>query len=439
MTREKVSHDDRQAILAAVDERRDEIVQLLQEFVRIPTINPPGEEYESFVDSMGSTLETLGYEVEVIRVPEARLQELAPHGDGLPRPNLVARLRGVEGGLRVHLNGHYDVVPVGDGWSHEPFGGDLENGRVYGRGATDMKGGLVAQIFAVEALRQAGVPWTGSITQSAVPDEETVGVTNAGTYFLVEQEIIHPDNTDAVIITEPFGSDGVGIGHKGAIWGEITIYGKQAHGSSPLLGVNAVERAAEFLAVVDSELRPRLLEKTSEFAVTPRESTHSTLSFDTIHGGVATNVVPDKCTLTFNRRLLPSEDLDAERQELLSLLEKVSDGQARFQYQYKETYATLPTIVSDGEPLVQTAQQVVASLGLSPRLLISAGSDDQRFIVHNAGITNSIIYGPGCTGDSHTSDESIEVEELITTVKGLALILADLLVPDSVSGFPADQ
>lgn len=432
------SHYYRQAILAAVDEYSNEIVQLLQEFIRIPTINPPGEEYESFVDFMGGTLKTFGYDVEVIRVPEARLQELASHGEGLPRPNLVARLRGAEDGLQVHLNGHYDVVPVGDGWSHEPFGGDLEDGKVYGRGATDMKSGLVAQIFAVEALRRAGVPWRGSVTQSAVPDEETVGVTNAGTYFLVEQGVIHPDNTDAVIITEPFGSDGVGIGHKGAIWGEITIYGQQAHGSSPLLGVNAVEMAAEFLATVDSELHPRLLEKTSEFAVTPQESMHSTLSFDTIHGGVATNVVPDRCTLTFNRRLLPSEDLDTERQELLSLLEKVSDKQARFQYQYEETYATQPTIVSDEEPLVQTAQQAVSSLGLSPNLLISAGSDDQRFVVHNAGITNSIIYGPGRTGDSHTADESIDVEELITTVKGLALILADLLVSDSVSNSPAN-
>lgn len=420
---------DAQAVLAAVEECRDEIVWLLREFIRIPTVNPPGEAYEEFVGYMGGVLEELGYGVEVLRVPEGRLGELAPHAKGLPRPSLVARLKGGGEGPRVHLNGHYDVVPVGNDWTREPFGGELEDGRVYGRGATDMKSGLVAQVFAAEALRRARIPWRGSITQSAVPDEETVGVTNAGTYYLVEQGVIARDNTDAVIITEPFGSEGVGIGHKGAIWGEITIYGQQAHGSSPLLGINAVEMAAEYLAAIDAGLRPKLRERLSEYAVTPPESVHSTLSFDTIEGGVATNIVPDRCKLSFNRRLLPGEDLDAAREELLSPLEQVSNGQSRFRYEYNETYATRPTLVSDEESLVQTARRAVRSLGLSPKLLISAGSDDQRFVVHNAGVTNSIIYGPGRTGESHTADESVDVEELITTVKGLALILADTLTP----------
>jgi succinyl-diaminopimelate desuccinylase len=433
MNEEPQTSYDTQAILDSVDECHDEIVRLLQEFIRIPTLNPPGEAYEDFVDFMGGVLEDLGYEVDVLRVPEDRLEELAPHAKGLPRPNLVAKLEGAGQGARVHLNGHYDVVPVGNDWSRDPFGGELEDGIIYGRGSTDMKSGLVAQIFAVEALRRSGMPWTGTVVQSAVPDEETVGVTNAGTYYLVEQGTIHPNNTDAVIITEPFGSNGVGIGHKGAIWGEITIYGKQAHGSSPLLGVNAVEMAAEYLAAIDAELRPELSERLCEYSVTPSESIHSTLSFDTIQGGVATNIVPDRCTLSFNRRLIPGEDLESAREELLGPLERVSEGQSRFLYHYNETYATAPTLVSDKEPLVDTARKAVSHLGMDPKLLISAGSDDQRFVVHNAGITNSIIYGPGRTGDSHTADESIDVEELITTVKGLALILADTLGPGAVA------
>jgi succinyl-diaminopimelate desuccinylase len=431
MDRRGNSRYDREKVLAVVDACRDEIVLTLQEFVRVPTVNPPGEKYETFVELMGGIFEDLGYETEVFDVPESRLDELAPHGEGLPRPNLVARLRGEGDGPRVHLNGHYDVVPAGNDWSRDPFGGELEDGRIFGRGATDMKSGLVAQIFAVEALRRAGVPLSGEIVQSAVPDEETVGNKNAGTYFLVEKGIISSDNTDAVIITEPFGSDGIGIGHKGAIWGEITVYGKQAHGSSPLLGVNAVEMAAEFLGAVNAELRPRLRERECEISVTPPESVHSTLSFDTINGGVATNIVPDRCRMTFNRRLLPGEDVDEARGELLSLLEKTSRGQERFRYGYRETYATAPVLVSEEEQLVKVAKNAVSSLGLTPKLLISAGSDDQRFVVQDAGIENSIIYGPGRTGDSHTADESIGVEELIATVKGLALILADLMAPDS--------
>src|SRR5262249_15600876 len=148
--------------------------------------------------------------------------------------------------------------------------------------------------------------FTGRIVQSAVPDEETVGVENAGMGFLVEQG--HLDGADAVIITEPFGPDGVGIGHKGAIWGEITVFGKQAHGSSPRLGVNAIEHMARSLARIDERLRPQLEPRVTALGVTPPEP-RSTLSFDTIQGGAATNIVPDRCTVTFNRRLLPGEDL----------------------------------------------------------------------------------------------------------------------------------
>ena len=178
-----------------------------------------------------------------------------------------------------------------------------------------MKSGLAAQVIAVEALKRTD--WAGRIVQSAVPDEETVGVRNAGMGWLVEQGLIE---ADALIITEPFGPDGVGIGHKGAIWGEITLHGKQAHGSSPRLGINAVEAMARYLAQIDRDLRPLLEDRVTELGVTPPEP-HSTLSFDTIHGGAATNIVPDRCTVTFNRRLLPGEDLDAARDELLEPLE----------------------------------------------------------------------------------------------------------------------
>src|SRR3954469_18595410 len=301
-----------EAILAAVTALEDELVALLQRMIRLPTVNPPGEGYEAFVADLRGVLDAYGYATAVHHAPA----ELAPLGEGHPRPNLVARLPG--DGPLVHLNGHYDVVPVGNDWTRDPFGGELADGWIYGRGAADMKSGLAAQVIAVEALRRT--EWSGTIVQSAVPDEETVGVDNAGMGFLVEQGRVE---ADAVIITEPFGPDGVGIGHKGAIWGEITIFGKQAHGSSPRLGVNAVEAMARYLARLDTELRPQLDERITELGVTPPVSIHSTLSFDTIHGGAATNIVPDRCTVTFNRRLLPGEDLGAARAELLVPLDGV--------------------------------------------------------------------------------------------------------------------
>jgi succinyl-diaminopimelate desuccinylase len=405
----------RAVILDAVDELAPRLVELLQELIRIPTVNPPGDGYEDFCAALRATFDGLGYATEIVRVPPERLEQLAPQGGGRPRPSLLATLGGPRPGPTVHLNGHYDVVPVGNDWTRDPFGGELDGGWIFGRGATDMKSGLAAQAIAAEALRR--VDWGGRVVHSAVPDEETVGVENAGTGFLVEQGRFA--DADAVIITEPFGPDGVGIGHKGAIWGEITLYGKQAHGSSPRLGVNAIEEMARYLARLDADLRPQLERRVTELGVTPPEP-RSTLSFDTIHGGVATNIVPDRCTVTFNRRLLPGEALDGARAELLGPLEGL-------RYEYRETYSTEPTLVSEDEPVVQAACRAVRALGLEPRLLISAGSDDQRFVVHRAGIANSLVYGPGTTALSHVSDERIAVEDLVLGTKGLALILAELL------------
>ena len=291
------------AVKAAVDELSGELVELLQALIRLPTVNPPGEGYEAFVGDFARRLDALGYATEVHRVPDEELATLAPFGNGLPRPSLIATLTQGDGPT-VHLNGHYDVVPVGNDWTKDPFGGELVDGWIYGRGAADMKSGLAAQVIAAEALRRVG--FGGTIVQSAVPDEETVGVRNAGMGWLVEQGLIV---ADALIITEPFGPDGVGIGHKGAIWGEITLHGKQAHGSSPRLGVNAVEAMARYLATLDETLRPQLEQRLTDYGVTPDEP-RATLSFDTIRGGAATNIVPDRCTVTFNRRLIPGEDLD---------------------------------------------------------------------------------------------------------------------------------
>ena len=391
-----------------VDELAEDLVALLQRLIRIPTVNPPGECYEEFVADFKSVLDELGYATEVHHAPT----ELAPLGQGLPRPNLIGKLEG--DGPLVHLNGHYDVVPVGNDWTQDPFGGELVDGKIYGRGAADMKSGLAAQIIAVEALRRAGLK--PNVHQSAVPDEETVGVRNAGMGWLVEQGLLQGD---AVIITEPFGPDGVGIGHKGAIWGEITVHGKQAHGSAPQLGVNAIELMASYLSHLEEHLRPQLEQRVTDYGVTP-DNPRATLSFDTIRGGHATNIVPDRCTVTFNRRLVPGEDLDSARRELLDPLQYVG-------HDYHELYSTEPTLVSEDEPVVQAAIRAVRQLGLEPKILISAGSDDQRFVVHNAGITNSLVYGPGQTPLSHIADEHITVHDLVLGTKGLALIIADLL------------
>ncbi|NMP23590.1 M20 family metallopeptidase [Sulfobacillus harzensis] len=416
------------AIREQVNLLSEEATARLEQLIRIPTVNPPGEHYEDFVAAFDSWLRELGYDTRIVRVPEALLPILAPHAEGRSRPSVVGRMEGPAGpGLRIHLNGHYDVVPAGDDWTCDPFAGEVRNGRMYGRGAADQKSGLVMQVLAVEALRRAGVRWRGTITQSAVPDEETVGNRNAGTGFLVEEGIISRDNTDAVIITEPFGPDGIGVGHKGAIWGRVTVYGRQAHGSSPKLGVNAVELLASALHRFQSELVPKLGARLSPVEVTPTESVESTLSFDTFRGGVATNVIPARAQATFNRRLVPGETVLAARAELRVVLEDMAREHSQFRYDYEEFYTVEPILVSPDEQLPRVLADVLRRQGLQPRFLISAGSDDQRFVVHGANITNAVIYGPGQTSLAHQSDEYIDLDNLLRSTQVLALSLYQLL------------
>ena len=199
----------------------------------------------------------------------AEVAELAPYGAGLPRVNVIGRLHGPHASPVMHFNGHMDVVPVGPGWSCDPFGGEMRNGRIFGRGASDMKGGIAAQIYAIEAIRRAGLQVQGTIEQSGVVDEESAGNRNAGMGLLVERGYIASGRTDYVVITEPLNVDNICLGHRGAIWGEITTVGRQSHGSTPERGVNAIERMADFITEATRELKPRLQQRLNSVPVVP--------------------------------------------------------------------------------------------------------------------------------------------------------------------------
>jgi succinyl-diaminopimelate desuccinylase len=321
-----------------------------------------------------------------------------------------------------------DVVPVGTGWSYDPFGGELCNGRIYGRGACDMKGGIAAQIYAIEAIRRAGLHLQGSIEQSTVVDEESTGNRNAGTGLLVERGYIAPGRTDYVVITEPLNADNICLGHRGAIWGEITTFGRQAHGSTPQRGINAIEHMASFITEATRELKPHLQQRHNTLPVVPPDAGTASLSFGTISGGTNTNSVPDHCTTTFDRRLVIGERLEDARRELCDLLERQANTFPGFRYEYTERYATGPTWVSAETPLVQVfAAAIQEVVGHPPGYVCSPGSDDQRFVVHNAGIEQCIVYGPGEITQTHIADESLAINDLLTAIKVMALAGANLL------------
>ena len=149
-------------VLRQVSELAPEMAEFLQTITRIPTVNPPGECYSDFVEVCGRQYEKLGYRVERI-VAEGHPDHTAKH----PRVNLLARREGTSAEAPcVHFNGHLDVVPVGKGWTHDPFGGEIANGRLYGRGTTDMKAGIAASLYAMEALRRAGVALPSAVKRA---------------------------------------------------------------------------------------------------------------------------------------------------------------------------------------------------------------------------------------------------------------------------------
>src|SRR5436853_2012481 len=287
----------KQAILHSAEALLDEAATFLQGLLRFPTINPPGQAYPECATYIGEHLRTLGYAVEYIELTPAEIAELAPYGEGLPRVNVLGRLDGSQGRPVLHFNGHMDVVPVGPGWSTTPFGGEIRAGRIFGRGASDMKGGLAAQIYAIEAIRRAGLQLQGTVEQSGVVDEESTGNRNAGMGYLVEHGYISAERTNYVVITEPLNVDNICLGHRGAIWGEITTFGRQSHGSTPEQGINAIEHMASFINEVTYELKPCLRQRLNSQPVVPPSASAASISFNMVQGGINTNSVPDSCTV----------------------------------------------------------------------------------------------------------------------------------------------
>jgi succinyl-diaminopimelate desuccinylase len=188
-------------LLASIAARRAEVTALTQELIRIPTINPPGDAYEACSRFLGERLKKRGFEVEYVRA------EGAPgDSESHPRTNVVARYegKGAQGNAEcVHFNSHIDVVEAGSGWTFEPFGGTVKDGKVYGRGACDMKGGLASSIVACEALIDSGIAFNGTLEISGTVDEESGGF--AGVGYLAEEGYFSKPRVHHVIIPEPLG------------------------------------------------------------------------------------------------------------------------------------------------------------------------------------------------------------------------------------------
>ena len=417
--------DSRERVLREVDGLKDEVVAFTSELIRIPTVNPPGENYEDCARLIGRRLSACGFEVEY-HAAEGRPEHTRAH----PRLNVVGARPGTGPGRVVHLNGHFDVVPAGSGWTVDPFGGALREGRIWGRGACDMKAGLAAAVYAAEALRRAGVASRGTIEVSGTVDEESGGF--AGVAWLAEKGRIARSRTDYVIIPEPLGVDRVCLGHRGVYWFEVTTRGRSAHGSMPFLGRSAIEHMAAVLEAVRTDLQPALARRVTRMPVVPPEAAKATINVNGIDGGQAvdgiqTPCVADRCRAIFDRRLLIEEDIDVARAEVVGLLEGVKARLPGLSYELRDLMVVHPTLAPEGSPLVQSLRRnVQAVLGREAALVASPGTYDQKHFARIAGVEHCVAYGPGVLELAHQPDEWCAVDDLVNATRVLALTLLDL-------------
>ncbi len=407
-------------LLELIDGYRDWVIDILSKLVSIPTVNPPGRNFKEFVDYAESLLKELGMDVRVYEVPKDVVAKHYPEYADYPRYILIARVGNGEPVL--HFNGHYDVVPPGSGWERDPFKPYVEGDRLYGRGAVDMKGGIAASILATRAFTEAFEDFKGSIEIALVPDEEIGGVT--GTGYLVEKELSRPTY---VIISEPSGVDNVWIGHKGAIWAYVEVYGKQAHGSSPWLGTNAFEYMVKVAERFMSEYIRSLEGRVSKYEYDDPKGAKPTVTLGgEVKGGAKINIVPGYYAFSIDRRLIVEEDPGQVEEELKGFVSNLQREFPEVKLDLRIASKLPPSVTSPDSKLVKEAAEAIKEvLGKEPKVSICVGGLDSHFY-SGKGI-DVITYGPGPLNNAHVADEYVLLSEVLSVAKIYASIMRKLL------------
>lgn len=407
-------------VSAAVEAHAEEIVDFAADLIRIPTVNPPGEEYETCARFIGERLKACDFDVHYVTA-DGRPEHTHAH----PRVNVIGRRAGAHPHPLVHLNGHFDVVPAGAGWTVDPFGGLVRDGRIYGRGSCDMKAGIAAAVYAAEILRRAGISLPGTFEVSGTVDEESGGM--AGVHYLAEHRWLAQDKTDFVIIPEPLDVDRVCIGHRGVYWFEVEARGRIGHGSMPFLGASAIEGMGELMHLIEHQLKPQLQARTTGVPVVPPGARHATINTNGIAGGqpvdgVQTPCVADHCRAVFDRRFLIEEGLDATRDEIAALVEAARRLVPGIRFEVHDRLIVHPTRTPDDSPIIPALTGAIHTvLGRPATLVASPGTYDHKHVAKVAGVPHCVAYGPGELVQAHQPDEYCAVSDLIAATKVIAL------------------
>lgn len=371
---------------------------LLRTMIRTQSVNPPGGE-KKCADVVYEKLSGLDLEVEFVEKEPGRT-------------NVVAKIKGARGTPVLLYNGHIDVVPPGNGWSRDPFGGEISEGRLWGRGAADMKSGVASMVAGVEAIVNSGVRLKGDLLLTAVADEETGSL--RGTRHLIERGL----KADMAVVSEPTDLR-VEIANKGILWAEITTRGRGSHASRPHLGVNAIDK----MQTVIEALHNIKLEGWNElFDVPP-----PVLSVTKIQGGIKINVIPDLCKIEVDRRLLPGELPESALHEIEVAMDEARKRDPQLDVVIAVIDEWPPMQISPEEPIVESLVNTVeAVLGERPRLFGKAAGTDASWLVRDAKIP-TVLFGPGDPRLSHSPDENVELGKVIDAAKVFAVLAAEVL------------
>src|ERR1700761_7418753 len=415
-------------ILREIEAREGEIVALTQDLIRFPTVNPPGEAYRPCAEFLGQRLARRGMKVEYVRA-----EGTPGDNDKYPRINVIGRREGSRPGPCVHFNGHLDVVQTGAGWTVDPFEGVVRDGKLYGRGTCDMKGGIAAAVVAVEALIDSGADLPGTLEISGTVDEESGGY--GGVAYLAERGWFSKPRVDHVIIPEPLNVDRVCIGHRGVWWAEIETLGRIAHGPMPFLGDSAIRHMSAVLEKFEHQLYPALAARHSDMPVVPHGARQSTMNINSIHGGQAENFeglpspcVADSCRIVIDRRFLIEEALESVQGEVKAILDQLAGERGGFRYKMRELFSVQPVMADRNGPVASaTAGAVRRILGRDAEIVCSPGTYDQKHVDRIGRLKDCIAYGPGVLDLAHQPDEWVGIRDMVDAAKVMAVSAMDLL------------
>lgn len=402
---------------AWIDAHFDEQVRFLQELIRVPTDTPPGNN-APHAERTAELLQSFGFEAEKYAVPEAEV-----HAAGLQSiTNLVVR-RKYGAGLTILLNAHGDVVPPGEGWTHDPYGGEIEDGRLFGRASAVSKSDFSTYAFAVRALEAIAKPTSGSVALLFTYDEEFGG--EVGPAWLLKHDIIHPD----LMIAAGFSYQVI-TAHNGCLQMEVTVRGRTAHAAIPDSGVDAMQAAVHILSALyqQNTLYKQVSSKVAGI-------THPYLNVGMIEGGTNTNVVPGRVSFKLDRRMIPEENPVEVEATLRKIIADTAAQTAGISVEVKRILlANSMQPLAGNKPLVQAIQkhgEIVFGEPI-PAMGTPLYTDVRLFC--EAGIPG-VIYGAGprtvLESNAKRADEHLNLEDLRRATKVIARTLCDLLTENS--------